>query len=359
MIAFNSGFGRVGGVVVDNVPEDGLDYAIHESFVEFEQLRSKTAIAFSNVYEADMLDSTKDSVEKEAVFEGLVGDVFEKIKEFFKTIGQKIKSWFMNVKRFLESYFMNNKKFVEKYRNELTSKDLSKFTFDGGHEWNLEDIKKFQDKAAAGTNVATDRAKKLQDRAKNDADDFNKTENGVEDKKFFGEKDVEEEIDKAVGFNNVGKFKEAMVKELRKEKNPLKNVNIQKIIEYVTDKKETLSGIEENFETIKETCDTAIEDIGKFEGDLSKNKFDDTEEGKKKKARNSTITTFAKRVADWHRHALGYQQAVASTNYSLVKQRAGEAMSICRAVLSYKPANESWSAARESSTATILDSYGY
>lgn len=351
MIAFNSGFGRVGGVVVDNVPEDGLDYAIHESFVEFEQLRSKTAIAFANVYEADMLDSTKDSAEKEAIFEGLVGDVFEKIKNFFKELGQKIKSWFMNVKRFFESYFMNNKKFVEKYRNELTSKDLSKFTFDGGHEWKLEQIKKFQDKADAGMKIAEDLSASMLKIAEKDKFDKN------EDMKGWNDQTVKDKIDHAVGYKGTGKLGEAMEKELRGKEKTLKNVNIQNIIDYVTDMKDRLSSIEDDIEKIKNGCEEAVEKVEKFKDVASEAKVaDDDKTGKAKK---STATTLAGRVAGWYKHALGYSQAIASKNQALTKQRAGEAMSICRAVLSYKPANESWSATRESSTASILDSYGY
>ena len=353
MIAFNSGFGRVGGVVVDNVPEDGLDYAIHESFVEFEQLRSKTAIAFANVYEADMLDSTKDSAEKEAIFEGLVGDVFEKIKNFFKELGQKIKSWFMNVKRFFESYFMNNKKFVEKYRNELTSKDLSKFSFEGGHEWKLEKIGDFRKKAEDGMKVAERHAGVLLGMAEKDS--FNKNE----DKHGWDDSFVKEKIDKAVGYKGTGKFNEAMEKELRGKEKTLKNVNIQNIIDYVTDMKDRLSDIEDDIEKIEKACDDAVEKVDDLKDKASNAEIKDDDEKGTKKAKKSTATTLAGRVAGWYKHALGYHQAVASKNQALTKERAGEAMSICRAVLSYKPANESWSATRESSTASILDSYGY
>ena len=353
MIAFNSGFGRVGGVVLDNVPEDGLDYAIHESFVEFDQLRSKTAIAFANVYEADMLDSTKDSVEKEAIFEGLVGDVFEKIKNFFKELGQKIKSWFMNVKRFFESYFMNNKKFVEKYRNELTSKDLSKFSYEGGHEWKLEKIGDFQNKADAGMKIAEKHAASLSKLAEKDS--YNKNE----DMRGWDDKVIKEKIDNAVGYKGTGKFNEAMEKELRGKEKTLKNVNIQNIIDYVTDMKDRLSSIQDDIEKIENGCEEAIEKVDKIKDAASDKEIKDDDEQGTKKAKKSTATTLAGRVAGWYRHALGYSQAVASKNQALTKQRAGEAMSICRAVLSYKPANESWSATRESSTASILDSYGY
>ena len=351
MIAFNSGFGRVGGVVVDNVPEDGLDYAIHESFVEFEQLRSKTAIAFANVYEADMLDSTKDSAEKEAIFEGLVGDVFEKIKNFFKELGQKIKSWFMNVKRFFESYFMNNKKFVEKYRNELTSKDLSKFSFDGGHEWKLEKVKDFKNKVEAGFAVVDKHSIALFNMAKKNA--FTKNE----DMTGWNEQVIKNKIDDVVGYKGTGKFNEGMEKELRGKEKTLKNVNIQNIIDYVTDMKYRLSSIEDDLETVTTNCDNAVEAVDNFKEAASNKKVADGDETGK--AKKSTATTLASRVAGWYKHALGYAQALASKEQALTKERAGEAMSICRAVLSYKPANESWSATRESSTASILDSYGY
>lgn len=354
MIAFNSGFGRVGGVVVDNVPEDGLDYAIHESFVEFEQLRSKTAIAFANVYEADMLDSTKDSAEKEAIFEGLVGDVFEKIKNFFKELGQKIKSWFMNVKRFFESYFMNNKKFVEKYRNELTSKDLSKFSFEGGHEWDMNKIAKFGGGAKKALDVAKTKSTQL----------FNiaKTKGGFasyqDDAKTFDDRGVKDYIDKCAGYKGTAKFNEAIEKEVKGKEKTLKNINIQDIIDNVTEMKEAIETIEEWIENVNNGCDDAIEAIDKLKDQISDTKIEDDDDGSKKAAK-SRGTTFASRVAGWYKHALGYSQALASKSQALTKERAGESMAICRAVLSYKPAKESWSVTRESSAASILDSYGY
>ena len=349
MIAFNSGFGRVGGVVVDNVPEDGLDYAIHESFVEFEQLRSKTAIAFANVYEADMLDSTKDSAEKEAIFEGLVGDVFEKIKNFFKELGQKIKSWFMNVKRFFESYFMNNKKFVEKYRNELTSKDLSKFSYDGGHEWKFSEIDKFKNAAVKAAAIADSHEKAMLKLAKDDKFDKHEDKSGWDDMKI---KDL---IDKTVGYKGTAKMNDAIDKAVRGKEKTIKNVNIQKIIDNVVEEKERLSSIQETIDNIDELCDKAVTAVDKFKDEANDAKAE-TDDAKSKK---STATTLASRVAGWYKYVFGYMNAVASREHALTKECAGESMSICRAVLSYKPANESWSAARESSAASILDSYGY
>jgi hypothetical protein len=349
MIAFNSGFGRVGGVVVDNVPEDGLDYAIHESFVEFEQLRSKTAIAFANVYEADMLDSTKDSAEKEAIFEGLVGDIFEKIKNFFKELGQKIKSWFMNVKRFFESYFMNNKKFVEKYRNELTSKDLSKFSYDGGHEWKFGEIKKFEAAAGKALAVVENREKAMLKYAKEDK--FNKQE----DNSGWDDNKVKETIDRVVGYKGTAKMNEAIDKAVRGKEKTLKNINIQDTIDNVVEMKDRLSSIQDNIEKMDDLCEKAVAAIDKFKDEANDAKAE-TDDAKSKK---STATTLASRVAGWYKYIFGYMNAVATREHALTKECAGESMSICRAVLSYKPANESWSATRESSTASILDSYGY
>lgn len=358
MIAFNTGFGRIGSsVAVDNVPADGLEFAIHESCVEFEQLRSKTAIAFANVYEGYMLDSTKDSAEKEAIFEGLVGNVFDKIKEFFKKLGAKIKSWFINIKRYLESWFMNNKKFVEKYRNELTSKDLSKFTYDGGHEWKMGQANKFEKAADEAVKEAEKKVKDVIGEFKSDNWDVaaSYTSNNANADDYTDAK-VKKDIDDKTGYANTSKFKEAMNKELRGKEKTLKNVSSQDLIDKVVNEKDTLDEINETVSNISDDIDKAVDAIDKFQDHVKKLDAGTEEDAKTKK---SKVSSMASRAAGWFRHGISYRQAFLTQQQALLKEEAGEAMSVLRSILSYKPANESWSAARESSTASILDSYGY
>ena len=148
---------------------------------------------------------------------------------------------------------------------------------------------------------------------------------------------------------------DAIDKAVRGKEKTIKNVNIQKIIDNVVEEKERLSSIQETIDNIDELCDKAVTAVDKFKDEANDAKAE-TDDAKSKK---STATTLASRVAGWYKYVFGYMNAVASREHALTKECAGESMSICRAVLSYKPANESWSAARESSAASILDSYGY
>lgn len=123
------------------VPEDGLALAIHESNMDWIQFQADQEIAVSNMYEHWIMDRGHTDEQKQAVYEGVISDIFEKIKKFFKFIAEKIKKWFQAVLKYFKTAFMSDKDFITKYKEELEGKEDEKFQF-SAHKWDFDGVGK-------------------------------------------------------------------------------------------------------------------------------------------------------------------------------------------------------------------------
>lgn len=63
-----------------------------------------------------------DKYEINSVLEGVIGDAWRKIKEWFKKLWEKIKQWANKLKMYIYSFFMDSQKFLTKYSDELDDK---------------------------------------------------------------------------------------------------------------------------------------------------------------------------------------------------------------------------------------------
>ena len=116
--------------------------------------------------------------------EGAIGDMFNKIKEFFKKLWAKIKAIFNGFLARLEAKFgKNNKEFINKYKKEVIGKDLTDFEPSYRKKKNLEVIS-FDNLSGkvqkAGGHIST-------------YDIINNKDISKEDEKFDGE-DVKEKL---------------------------------------------------------------------------------------------------------------------------------------------------------------------
>lgn len=60
--------------------------------------------------------------EMNSVMEGVIGDVWNKIKEWFKKLWAKIKEWWNKLKMYIQSFFMDGHKFLKLHQSELDEK---------------------------------------------------------------------------------------------------------------------------------------------------------------------------------------------------------------------------------------------
>ena len=95
----------------------------------------------SGIQESAMRFQGVDEAEVMAFSEGVIGDLFNKIKEFFKKLWAKLKSIFHNFMAKWDAKFgKSNKEFIKKYRKDIYGKDLSDFEVEyrklQGTNWN-------------------------------------------------------------------------------------------------------------------------------------------------------------------------------------------------------------------------------
>ena len=82
----------------------------------------------SDIQEAAMKHGGASDYDLIVFSESVIGDLFNKIKEFFKKLWAKIKSIFHNfMARFDAKFGKSNKEFIKKYRKDIYGKDLSDF----------------------------------------------------------------------------------------------------------------------------------------------------------------------------------------------------------------------------------------
>lgn len=132
---FMSGARPIGGYSREEVPHDGLALAMHESFCDWEDYLGKSEIMIANMYENWIIDTQHSAEQKQAMYEGVLGDAWEKIKAFFRKIGEKIKSWFNAAVKYFQTMFSSNQNFLNKFKDEITGKDGDKFEYKA-HIWN-------------------------------------------------------------------------------------------------------------------------------------------------------------------------------------------------------------------------------
>ena len=87
--------------------------ALHDIFIE--GFYNQEQIELAAVHEG----VSPKSPQYEALIEASVSSVFDKIKEFFKTLWEKVKAFFHGVKRYIDSIFLSGKEFVKKYDADI------------------------------------------------------------------------------------------------------------------------------------------------------------------------------------------------------------------------------------------------
>lgn len=339
-----------------DVPHDGLALAIHESMCEYEiEIAGKLPVALSNVYEMYICDTTHTTEEKVALFEGVLGDAWAKIKAFFKKIAAKIKSWWNNVMKYLRTFFSSNKKFLEKFKDELKSKtDIDKFTFTGYTYKNRKDIDTVQKEVESTMQTA----KTEFDRASTGKLDYNayKDENKKAKKKIDsnwmklakGEKpDAGDELS-----GSTSKFQDAFKKHVRgsADKQNLKigekgGLTVDDMIAYMEDESETMSTIKNTASEVSSAADDYADWIDTAVSNANKN-VDDT----KTKSENDAVIRGASEVA---KYALSYGTAGCTVLKDLYTEIISQSSSVLRSLARYTPSKENYNISYNNGTSLL------
>lgn len=326
------------------VEHDGLAMAMFESFREFSDLKGGIPIALSNVYEMFVTDTARTEDEKTAVLEGVIGDAWTKIKEFFKNIAAKIKSWFKSVVKFFQTLFLSNKKFIAKFEDEIVAKDASKFTYKG-HKWSIKGPS-----AAMCTKVAkvTDYTKVAFDTAQGIVNVGGSVSDSGAHEKISEKK---RDIDRLYGARNVSDAREKFRKEItggeKRDITGFSAVSIKDMIKAITDEKEIDSSFQDTTEAISTSAEKMSDMVEKLMSEY-------TSHDAKKRANFSTYLNAAVEVG---KYGLSYETALANEFKTLAHQMVAEYSSALRSFARYKPAKEDYIPEGASGSQSLLEAY--
>lgn len=341
------------------VEHDGLATAMYESFSEWEEFKGKFDIAMANMYENWIMDTEHTEQQKIAVYEGVLGDAWTKIKNFFKAIGEKIMSWIKSVIKFFQVQFMNDKSFIEKFKDQLEEdRDEEKFTYNA-HIWAW-------DVADSILKTATDRIKIIAgtfDKTVNDYSNDNIKESSTDTSKKT--KEEKKTIDKAMwtelknadGTGGIAKFKTAYAKminggEAKSCKGFNKGMKKDEMIKWLEDEaNDKLENVKQAADDIKEATD---EYSDKIDAVVSKHESDKDAEGKSLKSNWSKAVTAA---ADLAKYALSYGTATTSTYEEQLKACSSECRSILNSYVRRSVKKESYGYRSNNNSISLMDSW--
>lgn len=336
-------FGTVGmsaGNEVYGIEHDGLGLAMMESFNEIEDIFARTPVALSAVNEMWAVDETQSSEQKEAVLEGVIGDVWEKLKTWVKKIWAKIKEWFNKVVEYFKTFFGSAEEFISKYEEKLHSVDTSKFVY-SGHKW--KDIAK----------VVTVKLP--------DPSNLNNILNMVKGKDaatldavIKDARDYKKDIDKITGFKSVGDMKT----KLRKDAGADKKVDIRgmsvasvgDMIAVVTGKADVVSAIDDQKSELDDLLDGIEGAIDKFKSEAEK---------ESDAAIKSKLVTFANLVVSYGKYGVSYASAALELKKDLFNAQASEYLSVLRQLARYnvRNAKEGYVPVSEGAGKGLLDAF--
>lgn len=351
MVVFEYFGKQQGATPAAEVEFDGLEVALHESYSQFENLRGAIPDAMSSVYETVMLGNGSDE-EKQAVIEGTLGDIWEKIKAFFRAIKNKVVAWFNAAKKWVSTFFGNNAKFVEKYKTEIETKDGSKFEY-SGYYWKQDafskvpaEVDKAIDYAEGQLNNVTSGLRATMDAAV---------------KKDLG-KHINEEIDKnIIKDGSVEKFKKRITKAAhggRDDRKAIKGfaaTGKSEMVKVVLDSKEALTAFQETIDGISDAAD-------KYEGEVDKlsEALNSEHEGN---ANIGSAVAKAREAAAGAKHALAYKTGFLELQKKLYTEMVSEYAGVLRAFVRYTPAKEDVQVQGKgeavAESASLLDSFQF
>lgn len=334
---FMSGARPIGGYSREEVPHDGLALAMHESFCDWEDYLGKSEIMIANMYENWIMDTQHSAEQKQAMYEGVLGDAWEKIKSFFRKIGEKIKSWFNAAIKYFQTVFSSNKAFLDKFKNEIEQKDGEKFEYKA-HVWNwkiaddsVSDSKKVIEIAKASFATAVSKVKAA-------------AGGGVSSMSEVGKaavtefKDEKKKIDAAMytgigkeGSGGMSKFKTALTKAINggeaKEIRGMgkKGLSLSEMIDFVENGSDKISAIKDFADDISNATSDYADEVDKIVNEQTKNDATD------KSSWNKGINA----AADVAKYALSYATAAADVYKEQLSSCINECSSILRSFARY------------------------
>lgn len=326
MFAFKNMAGSTAATEVE-VEHDGLALAVHESFVEIEEVNGLLPVAMSNVYEMWAMDDTRPMDQKKAVMEGVIGDAGEKIKNFFKKLAEKIKAWWKSVVKYFRSIFSSNEAFLDKYEDELKNKasDANDFKYEG-HEWKV------------------DKADEMLNKAIGYAEKYKLSPNGGN----LNLKDEKKAIDTALGAKSPSDF----CTKLREAAGGKRTKTIRGF---------SAVSVDTMIDCLRESGNKAVEDLEERASDLSsllEKKGDDIDDAIKAAKDDSKAVGDQRVILGATKYAVSYATQAISAAKKLYSEAMSEYSGVLRSLLRFTTKAEKEEKKRVSESAGLLSVWG-
>lgn len=269
---------------------------------------------------------------------------FKKIKDFFMNIWAKIQAFFVKYFRYVDIVVKSDKDFVAKYRPMLKEKKSTGFEY-SGYSFTIEE----SESASALFNKGMEEVselKKVEDLiGKAEKADSFEVDNTISDNLTkIAEK--EETIMNTIRGKFVipnscdsSDFAQELYKKFRNgEDKPstLKNIDINKQLEFIADAKKNKKAAEDDMKDLKETINKIIKKADNMEKALGSL----TGKGNEAVPLSKRMTA-CNAVATWNRKVLTMAQLYTSARVSALKQRNRQAKAICVRFSSFKVEKDS------------------
>lgn len=328
------------GSEVYGIEHDGLGLAMMESYNELEDVLGRVPLALSAVNEMWASDETTSAEDKQIALEGVIGDVWEKLKSWVKKIWAKLKEWFNKALAYFKTFFGSAEEFIAKYEEKLHSVDASKFVYNG-HKW--KDLNKVTVSLPAG--------KTLEDEL-NHAKGV--TDPAALDTLIKEAREYKKVIDKAVGYKSVSDMKTKLRKDAGADKKfDIRGMSVASVgdmISVVTGKADTVSAIEDAMGEIDDLLDILDGVIDKFKSEADKN----SDAAIKSKLVSLANVTLAK-----GKYMASYGTGALELAKTLVTEQANEYLAVLRQLARYdvRTSKEGFVPTTEGAGKGLLDAF--
>ena len=334
---------------IQDVMESNLDIVVHECFVAHEDLRAAIPTAMSACYEGYVCAPDDASRQQQVVcLEGMVGDVFEKIKSFFKKVWEKIKGWWNTIAKYFQALFTSQAEFVKKFKKELTEKSTTGFKY-SAYKYDIGKLEGLKDTASKGTTDAKAAFVAALQATKGAGEATDKLEKITEMKKkvdssFNGGKS-----------GGVATFKKELVKSIRDGKSSKKewkefgSNSLHDMIAYIEDNSGRLADLKEAQEAVTDAAATYSEEVDKVKSEYEKDNKESTQK--------SHFITAVNKATEVAKYALSYQTATLSVANEMTKEISHEFERILKSFLHFKATKENYVPTNENATGSFLEQF--
>lgn len=323
--------------IIECMHEPGLEgaYAIvAESEANYNKIMQAVGVAELAVFE---------STGAEMVYEATdIKGFFGKVKEFFVNLWEKIKGLFKKFFAMFDSYVKNDKDFVNKYKKHLLTVNTRDFKYKG-YNFTLDavDVDKANGKmesvlTSVTCNLASAKLSELQAIIK-----------AGEDKSTIVEKMRGAAIDESS--LEASELVKELFKKLRSgedSKEELDNISVSDLLMAISENSTLKKNAEKQFKDLEKVIKEAIKKTEKAQNDIIK-KIPEKNDSEATEYRAALIKIASSEIS-FIKEKLNILQLVNGSKLTAIKDMNRQSKAICVALMNYKPKNESYYFANES-----------